>query len=158
MMLVGLLSLSAQAAMPGKQRLEGVVNVNTASVDLLVLLPGLGPSKVEALLLYRRKRPFRTVDELGRVKGIGPRMVRELRPHLAVAGPSTATLVRVKTDWEALRRLGEAPEPSQEKAPATVPAKVKPAPVTSEHRGHGPLRGNAPRWRRPAAVPCLGPA
>ncbi|HVR64047.1 MAG TPA: hypothetical protein VMU50_19245, partial [Polyangia bacterium] len=32
----------------------------------------------------------RTVDELVRIKGIGPKMVKQLRAHLAVSGPTTA--------------------------------------------------------------------
>jgi competence ComEA-like helix-hairpin-helix protein len=71
------------------KRVEGVVNLNTAPPELLTLLPGVGPSKADEILVYRARRPFRTVDELVRIKGIGRRMVRELRAHLAVAGPST---------------------------------------------------------------------
>ena len=54
------------------------------------MLPGVGPSKALGILAYRARHPFRTVDELVRVKGIGRRMVRAMREHLAVAGPSTA--------------------------------------------------------------------
>lgn len=92
-------------AVAASKRLEGVVNLNTATADLLMLLPGLGPAKVETILLYRQRHPFRTVDELSRVKGIGRRMVKELRPHLAVVGPSTASVTAVKTDLATLRRL-----------------------------------------------------
>lgn len=80
----------AVAAGAGGKRLDGVVNLNTAPAELLGLLPGIGPSKARGILAYRQRRPFRTVDELVRVAGIGRRMVRDLRPHLAVAGPSTA--------------------------------------------------------------------
>jgi hypothetical protein len=54
------------------------------------MLPGIGPAKAQSILAYRKRRPFRTVDELVRIKGIGRRMVRQLRPHLAVTGPTTA--------------------------------------------------------------------
>ena len=69
---------------------DGVVNLNTAPPALLLLLPGVGPGRVRGILTYRARRPFRTVDELVRVTGDGRRMVREIRPHLAVTGPSTA--------------------------------------------------------------------
>ncbi|MEO8211857.1 MAG: helix-hairpin-helix domain-containing protein [Myxococcales bacterium] len=85
------LALGADApARAGARNLEGVVNLNTAPVEVLGLLPGIGPSKARGIVAYRTRRPFRTVDELVRVKGIGRRMVRELRVHLATAGPSTA--------------------------------------------------------------------
>jgi len=65
------------------------VNVNTASEAELELLPGIGPSKVRAILAYRRLHPFRTVEEIVRVKGIGAKMLRKLRPHVTVSGPTT---------------------------------------------------------------------
>lgn len=79
------------AAAGAGKALEGVINLNTAPPETLSLLPGIGPSKVDLILAYRRRRPFRTVDELVRVKGIGRRMVRALRAHLAISGPTTAT-------------------------------------------------------------------
>ena len=82
--------LPAGRARAGKG-VDGVVNLNTAPADLLSLLPGVGPAKAGAIVTYRARRPFRTVDELVRIKGIGRKMVRRLRPHLAVAGPTTAT-------------------------------------------------------------------
>jgi competence protein ComEA len=82
--------LGGPAAAAGKA-VDGVVNLNTAQPATLLLLPGIGPAKVERIIAYRRRRPFRTIDELVRVKGIGRKMVRALRSHLAVTGPTTAT-------------------------------------------------------------------
>lgn len=81
---------SAQAQKP---TLEGVVNINTASPDELRLLTGVGPSRIRNILAYRQKHPFRTVEELARIKGIGRKTVRQLRLHLAVSGPTTAQKV-----------------------------------------------------------------
>jgi competence protein ComEA len=69
---------------------DGAVNLNTAPPEVLALLPGVGPSKAQAILAYRKRHPFRTVDELVRIKGIGRKMVRAWRAHLAVGGPTTA--------------------------------------------------------------------
>src|SRR5215831_11560155 len=71
--------------------IDGVVNLNTADVGVLGLLPGIGPAKAAQIVGYRKRHPFHTVDELVRIKGIGRKMVRRLRGHLAVAGPTTAT-------------------------------------------------------------------
>jgi competence ComEA-like helix-hairpin-helix protein len=76
-----------------KTKLEGVVNLNTATPDELRLIPGVGPARVRNILAYRRAHPFRTVDELARIKGIGRKAIRLWRIHLAVGGPSTAQRV-----------------------------------------------------------------
>src|ERR1017187_10786856 len=76
-----------------KTKLEGVVNLNTATPDELRLIPGVGPARVRNILAYRRAHPFRTVDELARIKGIGRKTIRRWRVHLAVNGPSTAQRV-----------------------------------------------------------------
>src|SRR5688572_31407011 len=89
LVLLFLLGLADAAGAEGKQ-IEGVVNINEASAAELQLLSGVGPSKAERILEYRRKQRFRTVEELGRVKGIGPKTVRRLRAHLTVSGPTTA--------------------------------------------------------------------
>jgi competence protein ComEA len=86
-----LVLLAAAAAHAAGKAVEGAVNLNTAPPEVLALLPGIGPSKAQAILAYRKRHPFRTVDELVRIKGIGRKMVRHLRPHLAVGGPTTAT-------------------------------------------------------------------
>jgi competence ComEA-like helix-hairpin-helix protein len=86
-------SLPNRALARGHRDVEGVVNINTASEDELRLLPGIGPAKVRSILAYRRQHPFRTVEELVRIKGIGRKMVRRLRLHLAVTGETTARQV-----------------------------------------------------------------
>lgn len=68
---------------------EGVVNINTATVEQLTLLPGVGPSRAQAIVEARTGRPFRTVRELQRVRGIGWATVQRLRPYLTVSGETT---------------------------------------------------------------------
>jgi competence protein ComEA len=92
------LSSFGSVARAEKSQLEGVVNLNTASADELRLIPGIGPARIRNILAYRRNHPFRTIEELARIKGIGRRMVRRWRRHLAVSGPSTAERV-VRPDF-----------------------------------------------------------
>jgi competence protein ComEA len=94
-LLGGLLCLAGVALAGGKQ-VEGVININQATAAELQLLSGVGPAKADKIMEYRQKHPFRTVEELGRVKGIGPRTVRKLRAHLTVSGPTTARLAAAK--------------------------------------------------------------
>jgi competence protein ComEA len=93
LLLLGMLALFSREARAEKATLEGVVNLNTASPEELQLIPGVGPSRVRNILAYRKAHPFRTVDELARIKGIGRKTVRKWRMHLAVGGPSTAQKV-----------------------------------------------------------------
>jgi competence protein ComEA len=69
----------------------GAININTATKDELVGLPGIGPAKAQAIVDYRKAHgPFKTVEELKDVKGIGAKRFEKLKPDLSVSGPSTA--------------------------------------------------------------------
>jgi competence ComEA-like helix-hairpin-helix protein len=111
-----------------KTRLEGVVNLNTATPEELGLIPTVGPARVRNILAYRRAHPFRTVDELARIKGIGRKTVRTWRQHLAVSGPSTAVrVVRPVEPVVAPAVVAVIKPPSGPVArPASVPARVSP--------------------------------
>ena len=65
-----------------------VVNINTASQEEFVALhKGLGPAKAQAIIDYRKAHgPFKSVDDLKHVKGIGAKRLEKLRADLTV-GP-----------------------------------------------------------------------
>jgi len=60
------------------------VNINSASAEELASLPGIGESKAKAIVEYRAAEPFKTVDDLKKVKGIGDKMLDSLRPEITV--------------------------------------------------------------------------
>ena len=120
-----------------RKAVDGVVNLNTAPVEVLGLLPGVGPAKAAEIAAYRKKRPFRTVDELVRIKGIGRKMVRRLRVHLAVAGPTTAAGV--------IGGRGEAGAAAAGAAPRPLPPRVACAPCA---KPIARTARSAPRTRR----------
>jgi competence protein ComEA len=67
------------------------VNLNTATKDELVALPGIGPAKAQAILDYRAQHGgFRTVDELKDVKGIGAKRYEKIKAELTVTPMRTA--------------------------------------------------------------------
>ncbi len=68
---------------------EGVVNIQTATAEQLQLLPGVGPSKAQAIVDFREHRAFRRVEDIMRVRGIGRATFRRLRPMITVDGPTT---------------------------------------------------------------------
>jgi competence protein ComEA len=65
------------------------VNLNTATKDELVALPGIGPAKAQAILDYRKAHgPFKAIEEVKDVKGIGAKRFEKLKAELTVAGSS----------------------------------------------------------------------
>jgi competence protein ComEA len=68
----------------------GVLNLNTASEEELMRLPGVGPSKAKAILQLRGQlKGFKKVEDLMRVKGIGRKTFRKLLPMLKLDGATT---------------------------------------------------------------------
>ncbi len=68
------------------------VNINTADAATLDrVLDGVGPSKAEAIIQYRKANgAFRSADQLASVKGIGLATVERNRDRIVVAGAAAA--------------------------------------------------------------------
>ncbi|GEK47460.1 hypothetical protein HPA02_17430 [Bisbaumannia pacifica] len=59
------------------------INVNQADAEMLAELPGIGPSKAQAIIEDRESNgPFSDPDDLTRVSGIGPATVEAMRDQL----------------------------------------------------------------------------
>ena len=96
------LALLAQLALPVPAL--AALNINTASQDEFVALKkGLGPAKAQAIIDYRKANgPFKSVDDLKHVKGIGTKRLEKLRPELTVGHPAkVAAAVPAKGDAKA---------------------------------------------------------
>ena len=90
-LVVGLGVAAAGAGEPRK--LQGVVNVNTASVEELELLPGVGEARARAIVDLRKQRGgLKSLDDLREVKGIGEASLERLRPHVTLEGKTNARL------------------------------------------------------------------
>jgi competence protein ComEA len=78
---------AARAAAGGVKKVkhgDPPINVNAASADELQRLPGVGPVTAQAIVAARAAAPFRSVSDLDRVKGIGPKTREKLRPFVTV--------------------------------------------------------------------------
>ena len=66
------------------------VDLNTADPSTLCLLPGIGPSIADRIVLHRERHgPFSTLRELADVSRVGQSTLERMRP-LAFCGPGTA--------------------------------------------------------------------
>ncbi len=61
------------------------INLNTATAAELMTIPGIGEGYAARILEYREKNgPFREVDELMNIKGIGEKRFKKWSPYLSV--------------------------------------------------------------------------
>jgi len=73
------------------------LNINTASAQELTNLRGIGQKTAQAIVEYRESHgPFKSVDELVDVKGIGPKLMTALRDHITVGGAPPAAAAAAK--------------------------------------------------------------
>ena len=90
----------------------GVVNVNTATVEQLQLLPRIGPSVAQRIVEYRKENgKFDSLEDLMLVRGIGESTFAQLKPYTSLSGDTTLT-AKVKV-----------PRSSGKPAQAAAPAK-----------------------------------
>lgn len=76
---------STSAATKSGQSQTGLVNLNTADQSQLETLPGIGPSKAQAIIDYRTQNgDFVQIDDLTKVKGIGPKTFDSLKSLITV--------------------------------------------------------------------------
>jgi len=76
---------TAAAPAAGATATEGRININTASAEELTALPGIGPSYAQRIVEHREKNgPFKKVEDLLNVRGIGEKTFEKIRDRLTV--------------------------------------------------------------------------
>jgi competence protein ComEA len=77
----------APAPAAAKPAAATLVNLNTASTTDLQALPGIGAKTAERIIEYRQKNgPFKKIEELMNVRGVGEKNFLKLKPQLTVGG------------------------------------------------------------------------
>lgn len=70
----------------GDEEAPQKINLNRAEVWLLEALPGIGEERAKAIVDYRLEQgPFRSINELTKVTGIGAKTFKQVRPLISVA-------------------------------------------------------------------------
>lgn len=80
---------AADAAAPAA---SGTVNINTADVKQLTMLPRVGEKSAQRIVDYRTQNgPFKKPSDLMQVKGFGAKSFELLSPYVSVEGKTTLT-------------------------------------------------------------------
>ena len=85
-------TLAAQTKTPppaaAKPASTTIVNINTASITEFATLPGVGAKMAARIIEYRQKNgPFKKVEELMNVRGVGEKNFLKLKPQITVGTP-----------------------------------------------------------------------
>lgn len=91
---LGLFVLAALTLAAGSAAVaaEGKVNINSAGVEELALLPRVGPAVGARIIEFREANgEFAAVEDLMLVKGIGERTFELIEPYVALSGETTLT-------------------------------------------------------------------
>ena len=68
------------------------VNINTATKEELTSLKGIGEKRAQEIIDYRKKNgDFKSVDDLEKVPGVGPGIMKQIRSQVTVTGKTTVS-------------------------------------------------------------------
>ncbi len=62
----------------------GLININTASVDSLISLPGIGEVYANRIIEYRNKKMFNSIEEIKNIQGIGDKTFEKIKDLITI--------------------------------------------------------------------------
>lgn len=137
------------------------VNINTASQEELDGLKGIGPTKARAIVDYRKKNgPFKSVDDLEKVPGIGPATLQDLRGEVSVSAAARSSTAATAAGPAKMANEMAKPvtpgRPVEMSKPASPPLAKPAAPAMPGKKMSetAPVPGSAPLAEKPAAQPA----
>ncbi len=79
------LPLGSGGVVPSTSSTSQLININTATIEELDRLPGIGPSIAQRIIEYREQNgPFFSVEELLNVSGIGPAKLEQMKDLITI--------------------------------------------------------------------------
>ena len=100
-----------------------MVNINTAGKDDLKALKGIGDTRAQDIIDYRTKNGnFKTVDDLEKVKGIGPGTMKQIRANITVSGE---TMIPKKAESTAKSSSSTTSKDTKSTSTASTDSKAK---------------------------------
>ena len=89
------------------------VNINTATKEELTSIKGVGEKRAQEIIDYRTKNgPFKTVDDLEKVPGIGPGLMKQIRSQVSTSGKTVIDKPAQKTSTTT-KSTAKAAEPAK---------------------------------------------
>jgi len=89
------------------------VNINTATKEELTSIKGVGEKRAQDIIDYRTKNgPFKTVDDLEKVPGVGPGLMKRIRTQVSTSGKTVIDKPAQKTT-KTTKSTAKAAEPAK---------------------------------------------
>lgn len=63
---------------------NSLININTASISELMSLSGIGEAKAKSIVSYREKTPFKSIEDIKNVEGIGESLYASIKENITV--------------------------------------------------------------------------
>ena len=83
--LLGAVGFTTASAAVEKQDGASLVDLNSATREQLMQVKGIGPSLADRIIEFRNEHgPFRRVEDMMKIRGVGEKSLAKLRPYLTV--------------------------------------------------------------------------
>lgn len=101
-----------------RKTIEFPIDINVASYEDLLEIPGIGPAKARAIIQFREQNgSFKTIEDLTKVSGIGKATAQRIASFVKLEGPSgSVTIKKININSAGLEELLELPGIGEVKA------------------------------------------
>jgi competence protein ComEA len=131
------------AAKKATETAGALIDINSADQKALESLPGIGKSTAKAIIAGR---PFNSIDDLKRVKGMTDKKIQAIRDKVTVGGAVASA------------PPAAAPQKASPASPAQKPTSDKPSKATSKLAPGQRININTATQQEIEALPAIGPA